>query len=389
MSDRQLLWYEFFAGGGMARLGLGPAWQCVFANEWCEKKAAAYTARFGVGSPPVCRELKVEDVRKLTTEDLPDQPDLVWGSFPCQDLSLAGKGAGLKGTRSGAFWPFWSLVQGLVAERRQPRLILIENVIGAITSHAGKDFEKLFLLIAESGYRVGPMVIDAVRFLPQSRPRLFITAVHESIKMPLDVTCGWPNPTWHPASLRRAWACLPTSLKKAWVWWDIPEPAPTSTILADLIEEEPTGVEWHTPKETARLISLMSEVNRRKLRDAQRVGVRTVGAVYRRTRKDDKGEKIQRAEARFDDLSGCLRTPTGGSSRQLLLIVEGRKIRSRLLSAREAARLMGVPEDYPLPQNYNEAYHLFGDGLAVPAVSWLNSHLLLKLAKSAAFEEAA
>jgi DNA (cytosine-5)-methyltransferase 1 len=50
---------------------------------------------------------------------------------------------------------------------------------------------------------------------------------------------------------------------------------------------------------------------------------------------------------------------------------------------------MGVPDDYPLPDNYNEAYHLFGDGLVVPAVSWLNTHLLLKLAHSAVLEEAA
>jgi DNA (cytosine-5)-methyltransferase 1 len=58
--------------------------------------------------------------------------------------------------------------------------------------------------------------------------------------------------------------------------------------------------------------------------------------------------KTQRAEVRFDDISGCLRTPAGGSSRQTVLIVEGKQVRSRLLSPREAARLMGVPDDYPL-----------------------------------------
>jgi len=48
--------YEFFAGGGMARLGLGSDWRCAFANEWCEKKATSYRAYFGGD------ELKVEDV---------------------------------------------------------------------------------------------------------------------------------------------------------------------------------------------------------------------------------------------------------------------------------------------------------------------------------------
>jgi len=78
--------FEFFAGGGMARLGLGDDWHCTFANDWCGKKAAAYRRYFG-GS-----ELRVCSVASLTTSDLPGTPTLVWGSFPCQDLSLAGEG---------------------------------------------------------------------------------------------------------------------------------------------------------------------------------------------------------------------------------------------------------------------------------------------------------
>ena len=74
---------------------------------------------------------------------------------------------------------------------------------------------------------------------------------------------------------------------------------------------------------------------------------------------------------RFDDIAGCLRTPAGGSSRQLVLVVEGRKVRSRLISSRETARLMGLPDDYILPENYNEAYHLTGDGVVVPVVRFL------------------
>ena len=49
-----------------------------------------------------------------------------------------------------------------------------------------------------------------------------------------------------------------------------------------------------------------------------------VGAVYRRTRPDENGIKRQRAEVRFDDVAGCLRTPAGGSSRQIILVVEGK-----------------------------------------------------------------
>jgi DNA (cytosine-5)-methyltransferase 1 len=93
--------YEFFAGGGMARAGLGGGWRCLFANDFDEKKALSYAANWGA------EHLLVEDVARVKVEALPGEADLAWASFPCQDLSLACDGAGLKGHRSGSFWPFW------------------------------------------------------------------------------------------------------------------------------------------------------------------------------------------------------------------------------------------------------------------------------------------
>jgi DNA (cytosine-5)-methyltransferase 1 len=86
-----------------------------------------------------------------------------------------------------------------------------------------------------------------------------------------------------------------------------------------------------------------------------------------------------RAEARFDGLAGCLRTPAGGSSRQFLIEVEGETTRSRLIGAREAARLMGLPESYRLPARRNDAYRLLGDGVVAPVVRHLSDRLLLPL----------
>ena len=103
---------------------------------------------------------------------------------------------------------------------------------------------------------------------------------------------------------------------------------------------------------------------------------RAVGALYRRTRLDETGAKAQRAEVRFDGVAGCLRTPAGGSSRQSLLIVERGDLRSRLLTAREAARLMGLPDSYVLPKSANEALHLVGDGVVAPVVRFLAQNLL-------------
>ena len=150
--------------------------------------------------------------------------------------------------------------------------------------------------------------------------------------------------------------------------------------LVSIIEDEALGTSWHTQSQTRYLLSLMSPLHLHKVETAQKIGSRLIGTVYKRTRPDGKGERTQRAEVRFDNVAGCLRTPVGGSSRQTVIIVEGDRVRSRLLSPREAARLMGAPDDYPIPVKYNDAYHLFGDGVVVPVVAWLEKYLLRQLA---------
>ncbi len=366
----RFLFYEFFAGGGMARAGLGRTWRCTFANDCDAKKATGYRANWGG------KELCVKDVADLSTADLPGAADLAWASFPCQDLSLAGAGAGLKGKRSGTFWPFWKLMRQLRAEGRSPRLVVLENVCGTLSSHEGKDFAAIGNALSEGGYHFGAAVIDAVHFVPQSRPRLFIVGVSNDFEVPAGLLSSGPDPQWHPDRLLKAYGRIPGPAKAKWVWWALPKPPRREAAFGDLVEDDPQGVRWHTPEETQRLLNMMSDVNLRKVRDAQKAGRRLVGGIYRRTRPDSQGRGIQRAEVRFDDVAGCLRTPTGGSSRQSILVVEGANVRSRLLSPREAARLMGLPEEYTLPENYNEAYHVAGDGLAVPVVRFLAAGLL-------------
>jgi DNA (cytosine-5)-methyltransferase 1 len=370
--------FEFFAGGGMVRAGLGSAnWRCRFANDFDHKKSAVYRRNWGDGI------LKTADVRTLTTEDLPGAVDLAWASFPCQDLSLAGGGAGLKGDRSGTFWPFWSLMKQLVAEGRPPRIIALENVCGTLTSHEGKDFAAICSMSERAGYVFGALVIDAAMFVPQSRPRLFMIGVRGDAEIPAALTQPAASPLWHTRGLRTALDNVPEKVRENWVWWSPPEPARRNATFADLVEDNPSGVEWHTPAETRRLLGMMSDVNRAKLDAAKGAKRRLVGTVYKRTRLDEAGRKVQRAEIRFDDVAGCLRTPAGGSSRQTIMLIDGRKVRSRLLSPREAARLMGLPEEYELPNNYNEAYHLAGDGVAVPVVSFLATNIFEPILASA------
>jgi DNA (cytosine-5)-methyltransferase 1 len=360
--SRPLTFYEFFAGGGMARLGLGEGWRCLFANDFDPVKVAAYRANFGG------EDLHEGDVWKLSSADLPGQADLAWASSPCQDFSLAGARAGLAGGRSSAFFGFWRLIEALNGERRAPRVIVIENVTGLLTSHGGRDFEALCRALAAEGYRFGALEIDAARFTPQSRPRVFVVASRQ----PRPDLTG--DSLFHTPAVRAAVAALPPDLRESWSWWRLPAPPARNTDLAALLESD-AAVTWRPQADTARLLSLMTPMHRDRLAK----GARTVGAVFRRTRPQG-----QRAEVRTDGLAGCLRTPRGGSSRQTIVVAEHGEVRSRLLTAREGARLMGLPDSYVLPQRTTAALHVVGDGVAVPVVRWLAGHLLEPLLRPSA-----
>lgn len=364
--------YEFFAGGGMVRAGLQPAWRCAFANDFDLKKSETYRQNWGD------KELRTADVRTLSADDLPSiKPDLVWASFPCQDLSLAGGGAGLKGNRSGTFWPFWELIEELKGKRRSPEIVVLENVCGTLTSHGGKDFRAIVKAFADLDFDVGAMVIDAELFVPQSRPRLFFVGVPRQRRSSAFALESAEHDLWHPPALRRAFAALPRDLQERWIWWNMPAPPARKRQLSDLLEIHPEDVEWRSDDETDALLEMMSPLHQRKVAQMQALKREVVGTLYRRTRTDEDGNPVQRVEVRFDEIAGCLRTPAGGSSRQAILVVNGKRIRSRLLSARETARLMGLRDSYVLPERYNEAYHLTGDGVVVPVVKHLSDHVLL------------
>ncbi len=354
----------------MARAGLGAGWRCLFANDVDPAKAAAYRANFNADA------FRLGDIRDLAVDDLPDTAELMWGSFPCQDLSLAGGGAGLQGERSGTFFAFWRLVEGLLAQDRAPKVVAVENVCGTLTSHGGRDFQAICSAFAGGGYRPGALVIDAELFVPQSRPRLFLVGVRDDVPIDPRLLSQAPLQPFHTAALQRAAGALPEPAARLWAWWRLPRPALRQRSFAQLVEAAPRGVTWRSEAETDRLLALMSPLHLAKVEAARRSGKRCVGTLYRRTRADGVGAKAQRAEVRFDEVAGCLRTPAGGSSRQLILVVEGARVRSRLISPRETARLMGLPDSYRLPAGASAAYHLTGDGVVAPVVAHLARNLL-------------
>jgi DNA (cytosine-5)-methyltransferase 1 len=350
-------------------VGLAPEFETVWANDNCARKRAVYVAnhprdKFHLG-----------DIRDVRGGDLP-AADLAWASFPCQDLSLAGNMSGMSsGTRSGLFWEWIRILEEMGEHGKRPPVLVAENVVGFVVADGGAHFRQAYSALRSMGYRVGSVVIDAKEFVPQSRQRAFIVAASSDI--PLDgLIQELPSEPYHPASLIRAGSGVSDA---DWVWWSLPLPPGRRPVFADLCERD---APCDPPSKTKELCAMLSPLNNKKIDTAKRMKTFFAGTAYRRTRPDETGEKVQRLEVRFDGIAGCLRTPNGGSSRQTVVLVDGGVVRSRLMTVRECARLMGAPDGYQLEGSYNDGYRAMGDAVAVPVTRWLTRHLLAPLTAS-------
>lgn len=348
---------DFFAGAGLATLGLKESFDVIWANDICFKKQEVYERNHGTG------HFVRRDIKTLHGSHIPSA-HLSWASFPCQDVSLAGNQFGLAAARSGLFWEWLRILD---ETPHKPSVVCLENVVGLLSSHKGKDFDDLFRALTSRGYRTGGLIIDAAHWLPQSRPRVFVIGALSG-KADLGNLHSEPSNSFTNSRLRSV-----AERSDGWVWWHLEEPSYEPVALESIVDWNAPCVSHQTTVDL--LKSGLSEVQMKKLSDALISGVKVMPA-YRRTRN---GKAM--IEIRFDGKAGCLRTPNGGSSRQrFLLLREGMMLDSRLITAREAARLMGAG-DYWLPTNYNDAYRAMGDAVAVPVVQHLARHLLLPLVR--------
>lgn len=347
---------EFFAGSGLVAQGLKNSFKPIWANDIDDKKGAVYTANH------TKKHFHLGSISDVEGSDLPTA-SLAWASFPCQDLSLAGQAGGINGKRSGLVWEWLRIIDEM--GEGAPPVLVAENVLGLVSSAGGAHYKQLHAALVQRGYQVGAMLLDAVRFVPQSRPRIFVVAVRNDIAIPQELVSA--TPTWlHPEAVRRAANGL-----EDWVWWHMPEPPARKHDLPDVIEFDAEYSNLESDERNLGLISprhanLLNAIPKKQL---------VVAPGYKRTRN---GKQV--LELRFDNVAGCLRTPSGGSSRQLLVIRKNGKLQSRLLTVRETARLMGAPDSYKIPGSYNDGYKAMGDAVAVPVAKWLATKLLLPLA---------
>lgn len=342
--------HEFFAGSGLVGCGLSGSFTSVWANDVSERKAQVYRANLDSSV------LHVGDIASVNGADMP-VAFLSWASFPCQDLSLAGNIEGIYSERSGLVWQ-WLRVLDEQAEAA-PRVICLENVSGLVSAHGGEDYRHLHQALVSRGYAVGAVLINASRFVPQSRPRVFVIGTKGQI--PQDLVGHGPG--WaHTSALQR----LASSID-GFVWWNLPELEERTATIDDLIEKQ-------IPYDRDEIAALIPEKHVRKLEESGR----EFATGYRRTRS---GKQV--LEIRCDGVAGCLRTPAGGSSRQYLVQRGEDGLHVRLLTTREVARLMGAPDSFELPGTYNDGYYAMGDAVAVPVARFLSDHLLARLVEAA------
>lgn len=355
---------EFFAGVGLARIGLEAAgMDVVWANDYEPDKHAMYSAHFKDDSD--AHTYVVGDIGAVRADSLPKGASIAWASSPCTDLSLAGTRSGLAGRESSAFW-VWVRLLGEMKEDAPP-VVVLENVSGLATSHGGDDLRAAIRGLNDLGYSVDILALDARRFVPQSRPRLFLVGAKnppaEATSASSELRPEWVQSFYADPSLLTHKAELPAP------------PAYLLDGLGDVVEQMPADDErWWGQERTEAFVSSLSPMQRERVATLRRGSGVRYRTAYRRTRNG-----VAVWEVRADDVSGCLRTARGGSSKQAVVRMGNKRLQVRWMTPLEYARLMGAG-GYTLDgARTNQALFAFGDGVAVPAVEWLGREYLAPL----------
>jgi DNA (cytosine-5)-methyltransferase 1 len=354
---------EFFAGIGLVKLALERhGWQVVFSNDIDPDKLEMYKANFGED------HFSLDDIHKLDPAQIP-ACDLFTGSFPCNDLSIAGAGAGLSGKESSAFWGLIEILKSLGPKK--PPLVMLENVVGFLQSHDGRDFETALRALNKLGYAVDAFILNAIHWTPQSRARLFVIAQMSDVDRDSPAMVSDARP-------QALCAFIATRPNIRWNIRDLP-PLPESNVrLKDIVQDLPDDdPHWWNRQRAEYFFAQLSEKHLATARDMIAQPHHKYATAFRRIRK---GRSM--AELRTDGFAGCLRTPRGGSGRQILFKAGHGEYRVRLLTARECARLQGVGDDYVIDVGLNQALFGFGDAVCVPAVAWIAEHYLTPIALS-------
>lgn len=370
----QKTFLEFFAGIGLVHLALRRSeWRCVYANDISEKKEQMYRDEFPEATYFHRGDIwKTEDVLRHITA----RAALATASFPCVDLSLAGHMRGLEGKHSGTLFGFVKVMRGLRERGLMPPVVMLENVVGLVSGRNGDEFRKTCRAVADLGYYLDAVAVDAKHFVPQSRPRLFIVGTLPE-NTPDDVLVGdeWPAEVAgrDGAVARKLYEVMRTTeLPTGWVAHRLPQLPLVKNNIASFIDDD-DDQKWWSREEVEKHLNRTSEAHYAEMERLRRSGETWVGTGFRRIR-----EGTTRVEVRFDGIAGCLRTANGGSARQIVVLIRDRRLKMRWMTPREYARLQGASE-FNIQRGVNQSLTGFGDGVCVPAVEWVDANILSRI----------
>lgn len=341
---------------GFERAGFKVSW-CV---EWDRAAQRVLAARF-----PGARIHG--DVTQVSADDL-GRVDVICGGFPCQDLSVAGKRAGLAGERSGLFHEAMRIVRQL-----QPRIVVLENVPGLLSSNRGHDFATVLREMGEGWdcSEVAWRVLDSRYFgVAQRRRRVFIaaSAAGGSASKVLALTEGVH---WHPAACDSSWkgsACAS-------------EGSPGSDrIVNALTSKMAKGTGGPSGDECQNLVAF------RKSRRAQSINDNetwVMDGVANTLNQFDVGDVRTTHAVAVDvynqavdgDCAATVTTTTGGSTTSGPKVVTDMRVRR--LTPVECERLQGFPDDWTNVPNGNRSasdtqrYKQIGNAVTVNVAEWV------------------
>ena len=297
---------DLFAGIGGLRIALeNVGGICQFSCEWDRYSQRTYKAWFN--------ELPSGDIRKINSAEIPDH-DLLAAGFPCQPFSLAGVS---KKNSLGRAHGFKDLTQGTlffnlatIIEVKRPPVLMLENVKNLLSHDGGRTWQVILSTLNDLNYKVFAKVIDASAWVPQHRERIFIVGFHRKV-------FGDNPPFEFPGP-----------------------PALAQPKTRDILEDNPDAK--YTLSE--RLWNYLQEYAKRHREKGNGFGFGLV------------------------DLDGVARTLSAryykdGSE---VLIPQGLRRSPRRLTPREAARLMGFPENLPIVVSDTQAYKQFGNAVVPP-----------------------
>lgn len=318
---------DLFAGIGGTRLALeSTGAECVFTSEWDRFALQTYVKNFGDEHPIV------GDIREIDESDVPNHQILV-GGFPCQPFSLAGVS---KKNSLGKAHGFSCPIQGnlffdvaRIIEHKRPQLVILENVKNLLSHDHGRTFQIIKqTLEVDLGYSLSYKVFDAQNLVPQHRERVIIVAKKNG--KPFD---------FEKVQIRS-----------------------TKTTLSKILHPQ-DGTERSSIYTEGELGKVLSKYT---LSDKLWNYLQDYAEKHRQ-----KGNGFGFGLFGPDDVARTLsaRYHKDGSE---ILIKQPRK-NPRRLTPREAARLMGFPENFEIPVSDTQAYRQFGNSVVVPLITRIAS----------------